>query len=191
MMKESTKIKWEDNQRIQTRLSRHKSLKNTLYLSLFLGYGVFYYNRKSYSSLIPALLQSRYLGESELGFISSCFAFSYGLSKFGSGILSDKLQPRELFVIGLIATGICNIFFTFIDGVMFLSCVWLVNGLVQGLAWPQCAKLLKVWFEPHEVNATRCILYTIPDLLVAQHQIEIGANFIRGHGRRIVDVITK
>ena len=130
MMKESTKIKWEDNQRIQTRLSRHKSLKNTLYLSLFIGYGVFYYNRKSYSSLIPALLQSRYLGESELGFISSCFAFSYGLSKFGSGILSDKLQPRELFVIGLIATGICNIFFTFIDGVMFLSCVWLVNSLL-------------------------------------------------------------
>ena len=33
--------KWEDNQRIQTRLSRHKSLKSTLYLSLFIGYGVF------------------------------------------------------------------------------------------------------------------------------------------------------
>ena len=152
-MEESTKYKSRDNKSKQARLQR---LKNTLYLSLFVGYAVYYYNRKSYSSLIPALLQSQYLGESELGFVSSCFAFSYGLSKFGSGILSDKLQPRELFVLGLIATGICNIFFTCVDGVIFLSCVWFVNGLVQGLAWPQCAKLLKVWFEPHEVINMTC-----------------------------------
>ena len=142
----------------QNKQGRLKSVKNTLYLSLIVGYAVYYYNRKSFTSLIPALLRSQNLGESGLGFISSCFAFSYGLSKFGSGILSDKLQPRELFVAGLIATGICNIFFTFFNGVLLLSCIWLVNGLVQGLAWPQCAKLLKIWFEPSEVRDLNCSL---------------------------------
>ena len=144
-MDESKKSKFGVNKRL-------KALKNTLYASIFIGYALFYYNRKSYSSLIPALKQSQSVEESELGFISSAFALSYGLSKFGSGVLSDKLQPRQLFVFGLIATGICNILFTFVDGVRFLSCIWFVNGLVQGLAWPQCAKLLKVWFEPDEVG---------------------------------------
>jgi sugar phosphate permease len=148
-MEEFTKSAGRDDKRKHARL---RSVKNILYLCLIVGYGVYYYNRKSYTSLIPALLHSQSLGESELGFISSCFAFSYGLSKFGSGILSDRLQPRELFVAGLIATGICNIFFTCFDGVMLLSCIWLVNGLVQGIAWPQCAKLLKLWFEPNEVR---------------------------------------
>ena len=146
-MEESTSNEWKKGNK-----SRYNNLKYRLYFSLFIGYAMFYYNRKSYSSLIPALLQSQYLGESELGFISSCFAFSYGLSKFGCGILSDKLQPKELFVFGLIATGICNIFFTFIGGIMYLSSVWFVNGLIQGLAWPQCAKLLTVWFKPDEVR---------------------------------------
>lgn len=135
----------------EEQLLRHKRLKLILYMGLFLGYAVFYYNRKSYSSLIPVLLQSKFLGASELGFITSCFAFSYGLSKFGSGVLSDKLPPKALFVAALIATGICNILFAFTDGVIFLSCVWFVNGLVQGFAWPQCAKLLKVWFKADEV----------------------------------------
>ena len=136
----------------RSKQERSKSLKNTLYASIFIGYALFYYNRKSYSSLIPALKQSQSVEESELGFISSAFAFSYGLSKFGSGVLSDKLQPRQLFVVGLIATGFCNILFTFVDSVMFLPGIWFANGLVQGLAWPQCAKLLKVWFEPNEVG---------------------------------------
>ena len=118
---------------------------------------MFYYCRKSFTSLIPTLLESHHLLERELGFIASVFAFSYGLSKFGSGILSDKLQPRELFVAGLVATGWCCIFFPFINGVILLSCLWLIHGLVQGLAWPQCAKLLKLWFEPNEVFI--CFIY--------------------------------
>ena len=145
-----------EKERTQRSQLQRNSLKYSIYLSIFLGYAVFYYNRKSYSSLIPTLLQSQYLAESELGFISSCFAFSYGLSKFTSGILSDKLRPRELFVSSLIATGFCNIFFTSFSGVTFLSSVWFVNGLVQGVAWPQCAKLLKVWFRPVEVGVCVC-----------------------------------
>lgn len=132
--------------------TRYKRLKYTLYFGLFIGYSIYYYNRKSYTSLIPALLQSLDLEESELGIISSSFALSYGLSKFISGILSDRLQPRELFVAGLIGSGLCNIFFTTCTSVRMLAFVWFLNGIVQGLSWPQCSKLLKEWFRPHEVR---------------------------------------
>jgi hypothetical protein len=70
MMEESTKVKWEENQRKQTRLSRHKNLKNIFNILesiIFLDMS----NLKSYSSFIPTLQKIGVfnLKESEHGFI--------------------------------------------------------------------------------------------------------------------------
>lgn len=142
----------------------YKRLKYTLYFCLFFGYSVYYYNRKSYTSLIPSLLQSLRLEESELGIISSSFGLSYGISKFVGGILSDKLQPRELFVAGLIGTGLCNAFFTTCRSIQMLAFVWFINGLVQGLSWPPCSKMLKEWFRPNEVTKFTDMYSISPDI---------------------------
>lgn len=130
---------------------KYTKIKHTLYLTILIGYSLYYYNRKSASSLIPVLLQSKILDASGVGLVSSAFSLSYCLSKFGSALLSDKCNPRPLFVFGLVATGLCNITFTCFDGVVSLAAIWFLNGLIQGIGWPQCAKLLKVWFRPDEV----------------------------------------
>ena len=130
----------------------YKRLKYVIYVSLFIGYSVYFYNRKSFTALIPTLHKSVGLRESELGAISSSFALSYGLSKFICGVLSDKLQARELFLIGLFGTGLCNAFFTVCRRVDMFVFIWFGNGLLQGLSWPPCSKLLKEWFRPNEVR---------------------------------------
>ena len=148
-------VTWQSNMAGQSSAkvrTNDNSSKYIVYSCLFIGYSVFFYNRRSYTSLIPTLLRSVQLEESELGLISSCFALSYGLSKFVTGILSDKIPPRELFVAGLIGTGLCNAIFTTCRRVEMLALVWFLNGLFQGLSFPPCSKILEELFRPDEVR---------------------------------------
>ena len=43
-----------------------------------------------------------------------------------------------------------NIFFGFSSGVLTLGLLWLVNGWVQGMGFPPCARLMTHWFSPRD-----------------------------------------
>ena len=81
--------------------------------SMYLGYAVYYFTRKSFTFALPVMVQVLPLTKVDIGFIASGFYISYGVSKFLSGILSDRANPRYFMAIGLIITGILNILFGF------------------------------------------------------------------------------
>lgn len=78
---------------------------------MYIGYALFYFTRKSFTFAMPALQSALGMTKTELGLIASILSLSYGISKFLSGILGDKSNPRYLMAIGLILTGIVNILF--------------------------------------------------------------------------------
>jgi len=53
-----------------------------LMLSMYLGYGMFYFTRKSLNFAMPALLSDLGLAHSDIGFLGTLFYITYGLSKF-------------------------------------------------------------------------------------------------------------
>lgn len=53
------------------------------------------------------------LSRSDIGLLATLFYITYGVSKFVSGIVSDRSNARYFMGIGLIATGIINILFGF------------------------------------------------------------------------------
>ena len=72
------------------------------------------------------------LDKVEVGLISSNFALAYGLSKFGSSIISDYVNCKNLLSIGLFCTALTSLMFPFLgSSVTVLSAVWFVNGLAQ------------------------------------------------------------
>jgi sugar phosphate permease len=72
------------------------------------------------------------LSKSEVGLIASNFALAYGCSKFGSSVISDHIDCKHLFIIGLLCTSLTSLLFPFVgNSVGVLSAVWFVNGLVQ------------------------------------------------------------
>ena len=133
-------------------VKRYNRVKWIVYISLFIGYSAYYFARKSYTFAMPSLLRELNLKKSQLGITSSGFAFCYGVSKFAGGVLSDRVSARELFVSGLLLSGIINIAIGFSSSVWLLTGLWSMNGLVQGCGWPPCTKLLKEWFEPTQVS---------------------------------------
>ncbi len=117
---------------------------------MYVGYVFFYFTRKSFTFAMPALQAELGLGKFELGLLASILSISYGASKFISGILGDRSNPRYFMSTGLILTGIFNLFFGMSSVLWMFAIFWGLNGWFQGWGWPSCAKLLTHWYSHSE-----------------------------------------
>ena len=121
-----------------------------IFYSIYLGYSLFYFTRKSVTFVLPFMEQDLNFTKAELGLLSTILYLSYGVSKFAGGIISDKANPRYFMALGLMATGIFNIAFGLSSPLLLFSLFWLLNGLFQGCGWPPCTKQLTHWFSQKE-----------------------------------------
>ncbi len=118
--------------------------------SMFVGYALFYFTRKSFTFAMPGMIQDLGFEKSQLGILASVFAITYGISKFVSGIISDRSNPRYFMAAGLFITGVLNILFGSVSSLSFLILFWGLNGWFQGFGWPPCAKFLTHWYSHSE-----------------------------------------
>lgn len=121
----------------------------TLY-SMFVGYALYYFTRKSFTFAMPGLIEDLGMGKGELGLLATIFSIMYGFSKFASGILSDRSNPRYFMAIGLFMTGVVNICFGWSSSWWTFAAFWGLNGYFQGYGWPPCARFLTHWYSHSE-----------------------------------------
>ena len=124
--------------------------KMRIWLSLFIGYAFYYFTRKSFVFAMPGLIEELGYDKAQLGIMSTLFAISYGASKFFSGILSDKSNPRYFMAFGLFVTGVVTIFFGLSSSILLFAVFWSLNGWFQGFGWPPCVKYLTQWYPQAE-----------------------------------------
>ncbi|XP_062407861.1 glucose-6-phosphate exchanger SLC37A4a [Sardina pilchardus] len=132
--------------------------RTSIFMAMFVGYTLYYFNRKTFSFVMPSLMQEITLDKDDLGFITSSQSLAYAISKFISGVLSDQISARVLFSIGLFSVGGINVIFSQSSSVAVFSGLWFLNGLGQGLGWPPCGKVLRKWFEPSQFGTWWAIL---------------------------------
>jgi OPA family sugar phosphate sensor protein UhpC-like MFS transporter len=121
-----------------------------IFVGMYVGYVFYYFTRKSYTCIMPLLMRDLHLTKSDLGALGSILALTYGLSKFLSGVLADRSNPRVFMSIGLICTGVLNILFGASSSILWFAIFWGLNGWFQGWGWPPCAKLLTHWYSQKE-----------------------------------------
>ena len=142
-----------------SKASRFLQWRWTLYISLFLGWCFYYFCRKSFPSSIPNLIADNGLSKDDVGAISSSFAVAYGFSKFFNSLLSDHVSARKMFSMGLVLSGLgCLLFPASTYSVPVSATLWFMEGVIQGLGWAPCAKLLKVWYPPSQMGTWWSIL---------------------------------
>ncbi|KAJ4930191.1 hypothetical protein JOQ06_019197 [Pogonophryne albipinna] len=122
----------------------------TIFPCMFIGYALFFFNRKTFSFVMPSVMEEIQLDKDDLGLITSSQTMAYAISKFISGVLSDQISARWLFSIGLFLVGGINVAFSWSSTVPMFSLLWFFNGLGQGCGWPPCGKVLRKWFEPSQ-----------------------------------------
>lgn len=118
--------------------------------SMFAGYALYYFTRKSFTFAIPGIIEELDFSKQQLGLMGSVLSLSYGLSKFLSGILSDRSNPRYFMAIGLFMTGVINIIFGLSSSLLMFAFLWGLNGWFQGFGWPPCARFLTHWYSHSE-----------------------------------------
>ncbi len=120
------------------------------FYSMFIGYVFYYFTRYSYIAALPVLINDLGYEKAQLGHLGTIFALTYGLSKFVSGLLSDRSNPRYIMAGGLIVTGLVNILFGMFSSIWIFALLWGINGWFQGFGWPPCARLLTHWYSKNE-----------------------------------------
>ncbi|CAL8398499.1 unnamed protein product [Boreogadus saida] len=130
----------------------------TIFICMFIGYSLYFFNRKTFSFVMPAVMEEIELDKDDLGLITSSQTMAYAISKFISGVLSDRISARWLFSIGLFVVGGINVVFSWSSTVAMFSLLWFINGLGQGCGWPPCGKVLRKWFEPSQFGTYWAVL---------------------------------
>lgn len=128
----------------------YKYWRIRIFYSIYVGYVFFYFTRKSFTFVMPEMVQDLGLSYSQLGILSTILYITYGISKFASGVLSDRSNPRYFMAVGLIITGILNVFFGMSSSLIWLAVLCGLNGIFQGWGWPPITKQLTYWFSKKE-----------------------------------------
>lgn len=124
------------------------------------GYAAFYFVRKNLSIAMPAMEHDLGITKTDLGLFLTLHGLLYGVSKFVNGFWGDRSNARVFMVIGLVLSAIANIAFGFSSAVLTLGVVWMLNGWVQGMGFPPCARLMTHWFPPEKLATKMSIWNT-------------------------------
>ncbi len=129
---------------------QYKYWRLRIFYGMYIGYIFYYFTRKSFTFAMPALMNELGFDKGDIGILASVLSISYGVSKFVSGVMADRSNPRYLMGFGLILTGIFNIFFGLSSSVLIFAVFWGLNGWFQGWGWPPCNRLLTHWYSQKE-----------------------------------------
>lgn len=130
--------------------SEYKYWRIRILYSMFIGYAFYYFTRRSYTYAMPGLMEDLGFDKIELGILGSVMAITYALSKFASGVLVDRINPRYIMALGLMLTGVFNICFGLSSTLLCLAIFWGLNGFFQGFGAPSCAVFLTRWYPRSE-----------------------------------------
>ncbi len=124
--------------------------RGRIFSGIYIGYVFFIFSRKSMIFAFPAIMTEMGFLKSQVGMLSSILSIMYGASKFLSGMVADRSNPRFFMSLGLIFTALSTLLFSFSSSLIFLGLFCAINGFFQGWGWPPCARQLTHWFSQKE-----------------------------------------
>ena len=132
--------------------SEYRRWRIRMMYSMMIGYAMFYFCRKNFSMAMPYFLSELGYTKTDLGIILTLFSIVYGFSKFFSGMMADRANPRYFMALGLLLSAFVNVFFGLSSTLFAFGVFWVLNAWFQGMGWPPCARLLTHWYSPTELG---------------------------------------
>lgn len=142
---------------------------------LMIGYALFYFVRKNFSIVMPALESELGLSKAKLGLFLTLNGVIYGVSRFVNGFFADRMSRKKMMAAGLFLSAVLNILiglspqmdglFNLLDAegkattglVVLIGSLWLINGYTQGMGYPPCGSLMAHWIKPSELATKQSI----------------------------------
>ena len=119
--------------------------------SMMFGYAAFYLLRVNMTMAMPFMQSELGYSKTQLGAVISAGAILYGLGKFFSGYLGDRINARHMMSFGLMMSAIMSFAMGFGSHLSWFLVFWVLNNGFQSMGWPPCARLLNHWYSPREL----------------------------------------
>ena len=110
---------------------------NNQFWNLWSSYAIYYFGKVNLSIVIPALLITYGdLNLYDFGLVSLGFMFAYAIGQFLHGQISERFNPYLYIALGLVLSGIANMFMGFV-GSFFVMLLVLetFDGFFQSMGW--------------------------------------------------------
>ena len=137
--------------------STYNRLRKEVFAGTFIGYATFYLIRQNFSLAMPYMIHDYGYTKADLGIVLTMLSFSYGISKFVMGNVSDRSNPKYFSTAGLLLSAIVMLVFGLVPGVMMsipIMCLLsFLNGWFQGMGYTPYAKNMVTWFSTKERGA--------------------------------------
>jgi MFS transporter, OPA family, sugar phosphate sensor protein UhpC len=153
-------------------ISRAYELKRwSVFISVLLGYGLFYTSRMNFSVAKKAMLEQGVMSATQMGRVGSALLFVYSAGKFTNGFLADRCNIARFMSTGLLLSGAANLLLGFnpVFGIFLL--LWGLNGWFQSVGSAPSVVALSQWFGKKE-RGTRYGIWS------ASHSIGEGLTFV-------------
>jgi OPA family sugar phosphate sensor protein UhpC-like MFS transporter len=150
------------------RIYAHKRL--SVFISVTLGYGLFYTTRINFSVVKKPLLDAGILNATQMGLIGSALLFVYSFGKLINGFLADRCNIARFMSTALLLSALVNIALGFNTLFVVFLVLWACNGWFQSIGSAPSVVALSHWFGRKE-RGTRYGLWS------ASHSIGEGITF--------------
>lgn len=131
----------------------------SLMLLLTVAYFVSYVTRLNYNAILVEIIDAVGLSKAAASLPLTGLAVFYGVGQLISGYAGDRVQPKWIVSVGLLATVCMNLLLPFCTTSAQMTAVWCVNGLAQAFMWPPIVKLMSELLDEDNYNKA-CIVVT-------------------------------
>jgi sugar phosphate permease len=159
-----------------------------LLYTLIIGYASFYLVRQNMQIAVPLMLREFGCSKTQIGWVFSAFPIVYGIGKFVSGTICDRVNVRHYMASGLALAALCSLCIGLspalsslaratlgcaLSPLLLIAVFYSFNGLFQSAGWPPIARLMTNWFSPRQLG-------TYWGIVNASHQIGSVAILLGG-----------
>lgn len=135
-----------------------KSMRFRVFMGAFIGYAAYYLVRKNLSLASADMIAEGLIDKQGVGIAASAVSIAYAFSKFIMGTLSDRSDARKFLSVGLVVASLVMMSAGFLPysatnqsiNVAMLFVVMLLVGVLSGMGWPPCGRVMAYWFSNNE-----------------------------------------
>ncbi|EDB1506034.1 MFS transporter, partial [Salmonella enterica] len=104
----------------------------------------------AFAAAAPLLMHDVGMTAVQFGTASSIYYILYGVSKFGSGLLADRINPRVFLAPVLLVIAMINVGIGMCNNVTILLTLYCFTAIAQGCGFPPIAKAISQWYSKSE-----------------------------------------
>jgi len=109
--------------------------KGLVFLLCYIAYVSIYAARLNLAQASPALIEGGILTSEQYGFLGSAFFWVYACGRLMNGMIGDRAAPWVMVSLGLLLTGVANLFIGVLPAYLLILLLWCINAYGQSMLW--------------------------------------------------------